>query len=184
MSSSRVGSRQRIVNPLEKSRQWFESILFSFLILSKEIKMLAELKRKLVNSIKNNDVPKRDILRLVVGEIELAPKAMTNDQIISVIRKNIKNNEESQKFLDKNTDSYSKLAAQTEVLESFLPGTLTLEEIESQLLSSEGPEFEQIRDAKSEGQAIGIAMKFFKVAGLSQNVLGDDIRVVVKKIRQ
>lgn len=140
--------------------------------------MLAELKRKLVNSIKNNDVPKRDILRLVVGEIELAPKTMTNDQILSVIRKNIKNNEESQKFLDKDSDSYSKLAAQTEVLESFLPDTLTQEEIYNIIYPLCG-----VQDSNNEGQAMGFAMNFFKGAGMSQNVLGDDVRAVVLKIR-
>jgi len=81
----------------------------------------------------------------------------------------------------KNQSEYDRVVKENAVLESLVPKQLTAQDIEAFFLNSDNPEFEQIQNAKADGQATGIAMKALKAAGLV--VDGRLVGEVVKKIR-
>ena len=140
------------------------------------------MKRLLVTAIKEKDEACRDILRLVIADVESDCKRQDDDKWAeSVIRKHLKQIDESLHFFAEDQPGHSKLTFQKSFLNSLLPKTLTEQEIEAELLNSSGREVEDIQEAKSEGQATGIAMKFFRQNNL--NVLGKDVKSVVSKIR-
>lgn len=60
--------------------------------------------------------------------------------------------------------------------------TIMTKDILAVILDSNGPEFEEIQEAESEGQAIGIAIEFLK----NKNVVADKaiVKQVVSKIRE
>jgi uncharacterized protein YqeY len=70
-----------------------------------------------------------------------------------------------------------KLEEENRVLESLMPKRLGADEVAAQLASVA----QQIKDAKSEGQATGVAMKHLKAGGAS--VDGTIVAEAVKKIR-
>jgi len=147
--------------------------------------MLQAMKAQMVLAMKAKNVTERDILRLVIGEVQSAEakqnKSFTDEQIESVIRKQIKSNDEALTFVQAGDERHTKLLDENVILNKLLPATLSQEEIEAFFLNSDGPEFEQIRDAKNDGQATGIAMKALKAA--DQKVLGDDVKAIIAKIR-
>lgn len=148
--------------------------------------MLQEMKAQMVLAMKAKNITERDILRLIISEVQSAEakqnKTFTSEQIESVIRKLIKDNDESLTFVQPGDERRTKLLEENLILNKLLPTTLSQEEIEVFLLKSDGPEFEQIQNAKNDGQATGIAMKSLKSA--NQKVLGDDVKAVVAKIRK
>lgn len=142
--------------------------------------MLVELKAQLISAIKSNDIAARDILRLVIGDMELAPK-LTDDISLSIIRKHVKNINEAMQFVKLGDDGYDKLHKQLSILNCLLPTTLSIGAIQALFLNSDGPEIEQIASAKSDGQAMGIAMKFLKTSGAV--VSSEDVKSVVGELR-
>lgn len=72
----------------------------------------------------------------------------------------------------------AKLEKENQILESLLPKSLTEEEIAVRLESLKTT----IKEAKSVGQATGLAMKVFKDAG--DTVDGNVVKTVVEKFRQ
>lgn len=136
------------------------------------------LKKDLKQSIRMDEPERRDLIRVVLGELDrLPPKQVTNEKIVDVLNKLIVSNNE---ILSHRHDK--RLVLENEILQEYLPKYLTTEEIMSFFLLSDNPEFEQIRDAKAEGQAVGIAMKTLKAA--NKWVRGEDVKVVVQRIRE
>lgn len=145
--------------------------------------ILQTLKNKITEVVKSGDSFARDIYKLALGEIQSADgrgEKIDDEKCIKIINKLIKSNNETI-LLSPNHDNVKPLTVQIALLSSLLPQVLSLDEIEAFFLNSNGPEFEQIQEAKSEGQAIGIAMKAVKLAKL--NVNNQDVTVIVKKIR-
>lgn len=146
--------------------------------------LIERLKAQTKDAMKAGRTVERDILRLVVGEAQTLEarnnKVPSDEQVEKIIRKMIEGNQETIN-LSKNEESWAKLVEENKILEEWLPKTLTQEEIEAFFLNSDGPEFEQIQNAKNDGQAMGMAMKTLKSA--DQKVLGDDVKAVVAKIR-
>ena len=144
--------------------------------------MLLEMKRLLIAAIKDKDQPRRDIMRLVIADIEADHKRKNDDSWAElVIRKYVKTNNESLAFCKEGDHFYGTLTTQTEMLESLLPKTLALDEIEALFLNSDGNEIEQIQDADKDGQALGIAMKFLKAK--DAKVTSEDVKACVSKWR-
>ena len=130
--------------------------------------------------MKSGRTVERDILRLILGEVQTleakSGKKIPEEKIESIIRKVIQSNEETISF-----SPSEKLEEENKILSSFLPKTLTQDEIEAFFLNSSNAEYELIQSVKSEGQAIGLAIKTLKSNQLK--VLGDDVKIVVEKIR-
>ena len=137
--------------------------------------ILDKLKELLKDAMKSKDDISKGILRLVIADIEKDFKrAGSDDWAQSVIRKHLKQNTESLAFFKGDQVGYHRLIEQSALIESLLPKSLSVEEIEHELFSSLNGEVKDIRQAHNDGQAMGIAMKFFKSRG--QNVLGPDVK--------
>ena len=140
------------------------------------------MQRLLITAIKEKDNTRRDALRLVIADVDSDHKRKDDDKWAeTVIRKHIKQNEEAISFYKEGDEGYARLKEQSGMLQSLLPKTLTVEQIEDELLNTGEGELKVIKGAKSEGQAMGIAMKHFKSKGLA--VLGNDVKAAITHIR-
>ncbi len=150
--------------------------------LLRNIMLLEIMKRLLIAAIKDKDQPRRDIMRLVIADIEADHKRKDDDSWAeSVIRKHIKTNNESLAFYNEGDHFYGTLTTQNLMLGSLLPTTLSLDEIEALFLNSNGNEIEQIQAVEKEGQAMGIAMKFLK--SQDAKVASEDVKASIVKWR-
>jgi uncharacterized protein len=147
--------------------------------------LIDDLKKAITTAMKGGDTVARDILRLALGEIQTtgARKAekgedekLTDDETAAIFRKLIKSNEETL-GLSGEGERATTLRREIEVLSALLPKGLSLDEIVALLAPVEA----QIKEAKSDGQATGVAMKHLKTSGAT--VQGNDAQAAVKKIR-
>jgi len=152
-----------------------------------EVMLADQIKTAMFQAMKDKDKIAKEILRLASGEIQSAEsrkgRGLTEAEVEQVLRKLIKSNKET---MDNATDNLIEEEAQVvknvliqeiEVLEKFLPKTLSQEEIKEKLQSV----VDDIREAKSDGQATGVAMKFLKSSGAL--VQGNDVSAVVSALR-
>jgi uncharacterized protein YqeY len=155
--------------------------------------MLVEtLRLKITAAVRSRDFATRDVLRVALGEIQtLGSKAgratpVSDEEAQKIIRKMVTNNREMIGSYDirsvpENATviavSVEKLRTENAILESLLPKSLAPDEIRVKLEGLQS----QLAEAKSEGQAVGIAMKFFKAQGAT--VSGDDVKTVVTSMR-
>lgn len=147
--------------------------------------MLAALKIQLTQAIKSNDVILKDVIRVILGEANTlearSGKALTDEQVQAIVRKLILANTETLSMLTtqnmQNHVNFGKLTAENVFLQTLLPVTLSIDEIVSKLslLTTE------LKQAKSDGQATGIAVKSLKQQGLTAT--GADVGAAVKIIR-
>jgi len=119
------------------------------------MKLVTELNEKLHQAMREKDELKKSVLRLVKGEID---RLGSNDdqRVIGVIRKLVESNQQTITDLTNRHDSRAAiLITENMYLKTFLPVVLTFEQT-TMLLTGVG---DQIKAAKNEGQAMGIAMK-------------------------
>ncbi len=122
----------------------------------------------------------RDLLRTALGEIQSAEaragKSLSEEDAQKIIKKLIKSNQET---IDVSKDATTKanLTEEIRILEALLPKTMSVPEIVASLASVAA----DIRAAKSDGQATGVAMKKLKSEGAT--VDGKDVAEAVKQIR-
>jgi uncharacterized protein YqeY len=119
------------------------------------------------------------VLRTVLGEIQLREsreaKELTDEDVEKVFRKFKDGSEELLKAVASTSSVASSIKDEIAVYDSFLPQTLSVEEIIA-LLNAD-----QIKSAKADGPAMGMAMGTLKKAG--HKVLGPDVKAAVEKIR-
>jgi uncharacterized protein YqeY len=128
---------------------------------------------------KEKDSVAKDVLRLALGEIQTAESrgATVDDAAAMVIvRKLVKSNLET---LAATTDeeSKAKLTRENQVLLALLPSSMDADAIAKAL----EPVAEAIKAAKSDGQAMGVAMKAIKAGGANAETA--DVTAAIKKIR-
>ncbi len=157
---------------------------------------LENLRSRITKAVKKHNEFERNILKVVLGEIQTIESrqgGITEDQAYKVVRKIIANNEETiQKIFESTKDtnvqvvgnaasSLEELKKENEILSSLLPQIWDFSTTEAFFLNSNSSEIEMIQNAKSEGQAIGIAMKALKSkrAPVDSKIVVE----VVKKIR-
>lgn len=157
------------------------------------------LRSELLSAMKAKDENKKDVLRVVLGEVETTESRsgvrLPEDKVQAILRKLIESNEETIRLSNPANASLASdetslslmivnLREQNTYLSSLLPKRLTKEEILSKLnepTASTVVVNTDILSAKSEGQAIGLAMKFFKTANLA--VDGNLVKEVVIELR-
>ncbi len=138
------------------------------------------IKAQALQAMKAKDSLATSILRLALGEVQTAEartnRKATDDEVTAVLRKLIKSNDET---LAVAVDEEQKriLTQENTVLAALLPASLTPEQIVEAL----APVAAAIREAKSEGQATGVAMKHLKTTGAV--VSGTTVGAAVKQIR-
>lgn len=143
-----------------------------------------EIKIQMIQAMKDKDVIRKEILRVVLGEfqtIESRESQITEERCQKVIRKIIENNKEV--ILIVKPEDVEKLEKENEILESFLPKLLTKEEILGHLtFSSDSSIGKAVMEEPNVGKAIGLAMKYFKDNNIPVN--GKDVAEVVKEMKR
>ena len=141
--------------------------------------LVDELKKRIALAMKDRDQVAKDVLRVALGEIQTqehrANAPIGDDEAIAVVRKLIKSNDET--MAASSGERAKTLARENEILASFLPQRMSVDEIAAAL----APVRDAIRAAKSDGQATGVAMKHLKAAGASFE--GSDAAEAVKRVR-
>ena len=140
-----------------------------------------QIKAQMFQAIKSKAHVEKEILRVAMGEIttEAARPGRTgsDEEVQAILRKLVKSNEET---LESTTDAERRavLAQEIAILGTFLPQSLSTDEIIQALASA----VEQIKAAGNDGQATGIAMKLLKSTGAVVN--GKDVGAAIKELRK
>lgn len=138
------------------------------------------IKAQALQAMKAKDSLATSILRLALGEVQTAEartnRKATDDEVTAVLRKLIKSNDETL-AVAVDEDQKRILTQENTLLAALLPASLTPEQIAEAL----APVAEAIREAKSEGQATGVAMRHLKTTGAV--VSGTAVGAAVKQIR-
>jgi uncharacterized protein YqeY len=112
-----------------------------------------------------------DILKVVLGECQ-TKNNFTDDFIIKYCRDIVKGNTETMQFGES-----VKLSRENELLRSYLPKEVS----EDELVVYANQIVTDIKAAKSDGQAVGVLVKYVKALGLLAN--GDLAKKVVATLR-
>lgn len=126
-----------------------------------------DIRAQLVTSMREKDEVKKNILRIILGDLSTSEvrsgKPSTDDDARRIIKKLIESNVETLKFCADRPENFSKLTRENSILSSFLPKTLSKEDINSYIYLSSTMITSEIKGAKSDGQATGILVKWLKL---------------------
>lgn len=147
---------------------------------------LAEvIKSQLTTSIKAKDEVRKGILRVVLGELgtleSRSGKTLSDGEVEKVISKVVQANAETAN-LTTCQETKLRLMQENEILGEFLPTYASPDQIRMALSSF----IADIKAAKSDGQATGVAMKNFKGGRLNCGTVidGKVVAEVVKELRK
>ena len=144
-----------------------------------------DLQAKLQAAMKGHDNLARDVLRVILGEVSTR-RARTGkepgaDEIHGIVRSLIVSYNETRKELEQRGqtahEAYERLGRENVYHETLLPQTLYRAAIRAAL----EPIVTDLKGARNDGQATGLAIKHFKQKGLA--VLGEDVAAAVKELR-
>jgi len=127
----------------------------------------------------------KNLLSVILGDISTAEarggKELSDAEVEKMLRKLVESNTETLTQLKSHNRAddpqVAVLDREIAFLKSLLPQTLDAAAITKAL----EPVHAEIRQAKNDGQATGVAMKHLK--GLSLNAQGQDVAAVVKQLR-
>ena len=139
-----------------------------------------DIKSQVMQAMRNKDTHRRDLLKVVLGELQTAAArtgdALDDEQAQKIIRKIVKSTQEMIE-LSNRPEAVEQAKAELVMLESLLPRTLSVDEIVAALQ----PVADGVRSAGNDGQATGVAMKHLKSTGAA--VEGKDVGAAVKQMR-
>ena len=142
--------------------------------------LIDQIKARMFQAIKAKANVEKEILRVAMGEITTEAarpgRLGSDEEVQAILRKLVKSNEETLASTTE-ADKRAVLTQEIEILNAFLPKSLSAQEITALL----APVVEQIKAAGNDGQATGIAMKQLKAAGAVVN--GKDVTAVIKELR-
>lgn len=142
--------------------------------------LVEEIKARMKAAMKAKDDVAKDVLRVALGEIQLAESrtggSLDEEAGHKIVKKLVASNEAT---LDVSSDpaTRARLEAENQVLLDLVPRSLTVEEIATAL----APISDKIRAAKADGPAIGMALKHLRASGAA--VEGEDVRAAVAQLR-
>jgi uncharacterized protein YqeY len=143
--------------------------------------LIDEIKTRMMRALRDRDEVVRNILGLAVGEIQTAEaranRALGEDEAMAVVRKLVKSNEETLALSGTDDARAAGLRREIEALSALLPRSMSVEQIADAL----SPVADAIRAAKSDGQAMGVAMKHLKAAGAI--AAAPDVQQALKRVR-
>jgi uncharacterized protein YqeY len=143
--------------------------------------LIDEIKTRMTRAMRERDEIVKNILGLAVGEIQTAEaranRPLSDDEGAAIVRKLLKSNEETLSLSGADDPRTPALRREIEALSALLPKSMTVEQIGEALAAVAGA----IRDAKSDGQAMGVAMKHLKATGAVAGA--PDVQAAVKKVR-
>jgi hypothetical protein len=129
------------------------------------------LKADILLATKTRNQLASDVLKVVLAECQLRNN-FTDDFIIKFCRKLVESNSETMKFGES-----VKLSRENELLRSYLPKEVSGVELSVYA----GRISDEIKAAKTEGQAIGVLVKYVKSLGLVTS--GEPVKEIVQKLR-
>jgi len=142
--------------------------------------LIDDVKKQVTQAMKDKDAPRRDLLKVVLGELQTAAartgEDLSDDEAQRIVRKMVKSNQEMIELSDR-PQAKAKAEAELVILESLLPKTLSVDEI----IAALAPVKDDVLAAGNDGQATGVAMKHLKGGGAV--VEGKDVGQAVKQIR-
>ena len=133
--------------------------------------LIDTIRADILSSTKSRNALASGILKVVLGECQ-SKNDFTDDFIVRYCRKLVEANSETMKFGDS-----VKLSRENELLRSYLPKEVS----EVELGVYAGRIVNEIKSAKSDGQAVGLLVKYVKSLGLISN--GDLAKRVVTSLR-
>lgn len=138
--------------------------------------LIDQVKQRMFQAMKSGEVVEKEILRTAIGEVTRTGDEVTDERLVAVLRKRVKSNQET---LAAATDAGQRATLEQEigVLETFLPRTLSVEQLRTLL----EPVAAEIRAAAGPGPAMGIAMKFLKTTGAVAEAR--DVQGALKELR-
>ena len=140
-----------------------------------------EIKARMLAAMQARDVVAKNILGLALGEIQTAEaranRALGEDEAMAVVRKLVKSNEETLGHAKDDLARVTELRREIDLLSALLPKALSLEAVTEAL----GPVADALRAAKSDGHAMGVAMKHLKASGAV--VESASVQEAIKKVR-
>lgn len=143
--------------------------------------LVEQMKAKLVEAMKQKNETQKNILRVVLGDVETAElrskKKLSDDAVQDVIYKRMDSNIEVINI--KGTEAqHNTLKEEIDVLQSFVPVRWNEDKIEHMLSLFA---LSEILGAKADGQAIGLARA--KLTELGATYDGKVVKSVVEKLR-
>ncbi|WP_010036342.1 GatB/YqeY domain-containing protein [Gemmata obscuriglobus] len=146
-----------------------------------DVSLHDELKARVTAAVKSGDALTRDALRTVLGEAQaeaVRRKVEATDEVVlGVVRKTVTGLKETIPLAKNAGRDTTQREAELALLESLLPKAWGQEAIAAALVSIR----DDLRAAKNEGQALGVAMKALKAQGATANP--DDVKAVVAAVR-
>jgi len=140
-----------------------------------------DLKARVNAAVKAGDAATRDTLRTVLGEAQmeaLRRKGEVSDEIVlGVVKKGVAGLKETIPLAKKDGRDTATQEAELALLEALLPKAWDRAAITAAL----EPVRDELRAAKNDGQAMGVAMKALKAAGAVTTP--DDVKAVVGAVR-
>ena len=144
-----------------------------------------DLRGKLQEAIKAKDALARNLLRVILGEVSTRQartgKEPDDAAVHAIIRTVIANNNQTRQELEQHGqtthEAYARLGQENAYLATLLPRTLDRAAIANEL----EPLAAELKAAKNDGQATGLAMKHLRQKGLA--VLGEEVAAAVKQLR-
>ena len=140
-----------------------------------------ELKARVTAAVKAGDTRTRDTLRTVIGEAQAEAVRRqgeaTDEVVLGVVRKAVTGLKETIPLAKKDGRDITQQEEELALLESLLPKAWDKEAIAAVL----APLRDELRAAKNDGQAMGVAMKALKAQGATTNP--DDVKAVVAEVR-
>ncbi len=127
----------------------------------------------------------RNLLRVILGEVATrrarTGKEPADEEVYGIVRKLIAGNAETRRELENRGqtthEAYERLGRENAYLESLLPRSLDAAAIRQEL----EPIAAELKTARNDGQATGLAMKHLKQKGLT--VQGEEVASAVKALR-
>lgn len=151
--------------------------------------IIETLKVDVITAVKSGDTAKRDILKLVLGEVELSTARtgvqLPDDKVFQIIRKIIEGNDQVLEELNKREDSLKELKTvglklENTILSSYLPKMLTLDEIVLALPDELKVEI-KASTPNDYGKLTGKVMKYLKDKGLNAN--GNHVKMAIMNVK-
>ena len=140
-----------------------------------------ELKSRVTAAVKGGDLLTRDALRTVLGEAQAEAVRrqveVTDDVVLGVVRKTVAGLKETIPLVKQAGRDAAPREAELALLESLLPKAWGQDAIVAAL----APLRDELRAAKNDGQAMGLAMKALKAQGATTNP--DDVKAAVAAAR-
>jgi uncharacterized protein YqeY len=143
-------------------------------------KLVETIRARVKDAMKARRDVEKTVLRVALGEVQSEEvrrgSSLDDGEVAKILRKLVKSNRETIAVTE-DAARKAELEEEVVVLESLLPKRLTEDEVVDAL----GPVADDIRGAKADGPAMGIAMKHLKSTGAA--VDGKVVNAAVRKLR-